>query len=169
MGADVRLRETTEADFPILFEQQKDPLAIHMAAFTAEHPDDWNGFVARWSRNLRDPSTVNRTILVGDDIAGSIVSYVAFGEREIGYELGREYWGKGIATSALRSFLTIVRERPLFARAAQDNVASLRVLQKCGFAITGENVAYANGRAAQTAEFILTLAADETATETPSR
>ncbi len=48
-------------------------------------------------------------------------------------------------------------DRPLFARAAADNIGSLRVLQKCGFKIIGTNKDFANGRGEETEEYILRL------------
>lgn len=157
MTGEIRLRETTESDLPILFEQQHDPIAVHMAAFTSKDPNDWPAFLAHWTTILHDPAIINRTILVDGEVAGNIGSYLMFGEREVGYGLGRKYWGRGVATAALRAFLEIVTERPLHARAIKDNVASLRVLDKCGFVITGEDRGYANGRGAEVEEYILTL------------
>jgi RimJ/RimL family protein N-acetyltransferase len=43
--------------------------------------------------------------------------------------------GAGVATAALAAFLMIVEERPLFAHVAEHNVGSIRVLEKCGFAL----------------------------------
>lgn len=45
----------------------------------------------------------------------------------------------GFATSALHQFLGEIAVRPLYARAAKDNTASIRVLQKCGFSVVGED------------------------------
>ncbi len=45
--------------------------------------------------------------------------------------------------------------RPLYARAAKDNVASLGVLQKCSFTITGEDRGFSNARDEEAEEFIL--------------
>ncbi len=50
--------------------------------------------------------------------------------------------------------------RPLFARAATDNLGSLRVLQKCGFEVVGRNKEFAHGRGADTEEYILRLDPD---------
>lgn len=164
MTTEISLREMTERDLPILFEQQRDPVAVHMAAFTAKDPNDWQAFLAHWTTVRADPANINRAIIVDGAVAGSVVSYLMFGERDVGYGLGREFWGRGIATAALRAFLEVVRERPLHARAVKENVASLRVLEKCGFAITGEDKGYANGRGAEVEEYILTLAATQDAT-----
>ena len=76
------------------------------------------------------------------------------------YWIGREFWGKGIATKALAVFLSAVKARPLYARAAKDNIASLRVLEKCGFAITGYERGFANARGEEVEEVVLELRAE---------
>lgn len=77
--------------------------------------------------------------------------------REVSYWIGKEYWGKGIATRALSEFLSELTDRPLYARAAKDHLASLRVLEKCRFAIVGEDKGFASARGRETEEFVLEL------------
>lgn len=147
-----------ESDIPIFFEQQKDPLANHMAAFTAEDPADWAAFHDHWTRILADDGIVNRCITIDQDlVVGHVASFEQFGEREVTYWIDRAHWNKGIATDALSRFLPLIVTRPLCARAAKDNIASRRVLEKCGFVITGEGSGFANARQADTEEFIFTL------------
>src|SRR5262245_616887 len=136
---DVELRDVTETDLPIFFEQQQDPAANWMAAFTAKDPADKAAFTAKWAKILGDDSITKRTILFGGQIAGNIGAFVApwSGKLEVTYWIGREFWGKGIATKALAVFLSVVKIRPVYARAATDNIASLRVLATCGFMIAG--------------------------------
>ena len=133
----VILRDVTEADLPIFFEQQLDPDATQMAAFPSR---DWDAFMAHWKKKIigNDNVTV-RTILFEGHVAGNIVSWEQSGEREVGYWIGKEYWGKGITTRALAEFLGYVKTRPLYAHVAKHNVASLRVLEKCGFRISSED------------------------------
>lgn len=157
MSGEVLLRDVAAADLPILFEQQLDPGANHMAAFTSRDPSDREAFMAHWAKILADEANVTQTILLDGQVAGSIASFVMFGERAIGYWLGREYWGRGVATKALAAFLERVTERPLYARAAKDNLGSLRVLQKCGFAITGEDRGFSLARGVEVEEYVLTL------------
>jgi RimJ/RimL family protein N-acetyltransferase len=153
----VILREVSAADLPIFFEQQLDAEAIFMAAFTAADPSDREAFAAHWARILADPSIVNRTIVCDGEVAGHVACFEQEGQREVTYWLGRRHWGRGLATRALAALLALVPERPLYARAVKDNHASLRVLEKCGFAIAGEDRGYANGRAAEVEEWILIL------------
>jgi RimJ/RimL family protein N-acetyltransferase len=156
----VVLREVTESDLPIFFEQQLDPAANYMAAFTARDPTDRNAFNAHWTKILADDTVMVETILLGGHVAGSVASWVDtkwLGEPEVTYWVGKEYWGKGLATRALSEFLKIQKTRPLYARAARDNIASLRVLEKCGFKIFGYNKGIAFARGTEIEEALLEL------------
>ncbi len=133
--SDIQLRNVIDADLPIFFEHQNDPEANVMAAFP---PRDKGRFFLHWSQIMVDKNTILRTILYDGQVAGHVVSFVLKGEREVGYWIGREFWGRGIATSAMKQFLDVVTERPLCAHVAKHNIGSLRVLQKCGFKITSE-------------------------------
>ena len=126
----VRLRAVTEDDLPTFFEHQRDPVAYRMAAFA---PRERDAFMAHWGSILRDASGVVRTIELDGVVAGNVVLFGFEGRREVGYWIGREFWGRGVATRALSAFLQEVEERPIHAGVAETNVASIRVLRKCGF------------------------------------
>lgn len=98
-----------------------------------------------------------RTIEVDGEVAGSVLVHNWFGDPEVTYWIGREHWGKGVATTALNEFLDLVQVRPLFARVAHDNVGSRRVLEKCGFVMTGSETGYSNARGEEIEELVLTL------------
>lgn len=102
-----------------------------------------------------------QTILFQGNVAGNIVSFEQEGEREVGYWVGREYWGKGVATQALAEFLKLVKTRPLYGYVVKHNIASIRVLEKCGFKITGEARGFPDEHGRQVEEFILTLEENE--------
>jgi RimJ/RimL family protein N-acetyltransferase len=157
MKCEIQLRDVIETDPSIFFEQQLDPEANYMAAFTRKDPTDKESFMAHWTRILNDESILIKTILFEGKVAGSVLSYVQSGEREVSYWLGKEYWGRGIATHALTELLDLIEERPLYARAAKDNIASLRVLEKCGFRIIGEDKGFANARGEDIEEYVLEL------------
>src|SRR5688572_21361367 len=135
MADQVQLRDVLESDLPIFFEQQNDPEANQMAAFPARERD---AFMAHWKKIMAAEPVALKTILFNGDVAGNLVSWMASDQQEIGYWLGKEYWGKGIATKALAAFLGHVMERPLYAHVAKHNIGSRRVLEKCGFKIDGE-------------------------------
>jgi RimJ/RimL family protein N-acetyltransferase len=152
-----RLRPVIESDLPIFFQHQQDPVAVHMAAFTAADPSNREAFDAHWARILADDQIIIRTIIVDETVVGHVASFVQFGEREVTYWLGREHWGKGLATVALKAFLQVDGTRPLYARAARDHTASIRVLEKCGFVVIGYETSFANARGAEIEEAILEL------------
>ena len=154
--ANLIVRAVTESDLPILFEQQLDPEATAMAAFPSR---DREAFMKHWARIMADEKVVIKTILFDDQIAGSILSWEMLGEREVGYWFGKEFWGKGIATHALKEYVNIVMTRPLYAHVARHNVGSRRVLEKCGFKVVGEDT-YTNPAGVEVEEFILKLEAD---------
>jgi RimJ/RimL family protein N-acetyltransferase len=157
MLGDVILRDVIEEDLPKFFKMQLDAEANRMAAFSAKNPADKAAFMAHWTKILADNTTVRRTVLFTGHVVGNIASFERAGEREVCYWIEKDYWGRGIASMALAVFLADMKLRPLFARAAKDNVASIRVLEKCGFKICGHDKGYANARGKEIEEVILTL------------
>jgi len=133
---EVGLRDVEPGDLPIYFENQRDPVAVEMAAFPAR---DQAAFDAHWAKILADETTITKTVLLDGDVAGHLGSWRDdVGRREIGYWLGRSFWGKGVATAALALFVDGIGERPLHAHVATHNAGSIRVLEKCGFTIEGD-------------------------------
>lgn len=154
------LRPVAAADLPIFFEQQLDAEATHMAAFTAKDPADRQAFDAHWQRILAAETVIIRTIVWEGDVAGHVLSYEQEGRPEVSYWLGRAFWGRGIATRALATFLAEANTaRPIYARVARDNVGSRRVLEKCAFTVVGEDVGFANARGEEIPELLLELKA----------
>jgi RimJ/RimL family protein N-acetyltransferase len=118
----VMLRDVRDDDLATFFEHQSDPEANRMANFP---PRDRDAFMAHWTRILVDPWGTERTVEVDGAVAGYVVSWVHDDERDVGYWIGREHWGAGVATAALGAFLTVLEERPLFAHVAERNVGSI--------------------------------------------
>jgi RimJ/RimL family protein N-acetyltransferase len=82
-----------------------------------------------------DPSATKRTIVAGGGVVGWIGSWEVEGEHDVGFWIGRDHWGNGYATAALRAFLDVDLHRPLHAHVVDHNVGSRRVLEKCGFVL----------------------------------
>lgn len=163
MSDNIQLRDVVEADLPVFFEHQLDPEAARMASFPSRN---WEAFLAHWSKTMADDSVVLKTILFDRNVAGNMVCFDQLGEREVGYWLGREYWGKGIATRALRQFLEQIQTRPLYAHVAKQNIASRRVLEKCGFSISGEDRFFSQILGNDIEEYILILKVGSSARST---
>jgi RimJ/RimL family protein N-acetyltransferase len=153
----ISLRPLEDRDLDTIFQQVTDPESIRMAAFTAEDQTDHRAFLNKMSRVRADASASNRVIDVDGAIAGTIASFRIDDQREVTYWVNRAQWGKGIASAALQLLLAETAERPLFARAASDNVGSLRVLEKAGFRRVGVDRGFANGRGEEIEETILRL------------
>jgi RimJ/RimL family protein N-acetyltransferase len=128
------LRDVLESDLDAFFEYQREPEANRMAIFPAR---DREAFDAHWRRLLADDSVTKKTIVHEGEVAGNIGCWEQEGRRLVGYWIGQEFWGKGLATRALRELTDEVTARPLHAWVAASNVGSIRVLEKCGFVRVG--------------------------------
>lgn len=154
---EIKLRPTTVTDLDILFQFQLDPDAGYLAAFMPKDFADKEAYLAKYTRLLNDPTVNNQTIISGTVIAGSIAKFVMEGDAEITYWIDKAFWGKGLATAALKDFLKIETARPIFGRVAFDNIGSQKVLEKCGFVKTGSDTGFANARQTEIEEFIYRL------------
>ena len=129
------LRDVIEDDLPVFFEQQRDPEAVEMAAFPAREREP---FFEHWHRIMADDACIVKTIVSDGEVAGNVLSFERAGKQLVGYWLGREYWGRGLATQALAELVEeVVAVRPLYAEVATTNIGSIRVLEKCGFTVVG--------------------------------
>lgn len=148
---------TNQTDLETLFLFQLDKEANQLAAFTSKNPSDKNAYINKWTRLLSDEKINVRTILLNREIVGSIAKFEMNGNAEITYWIGKEFWGKGIASSALKRFLEIEKARPIYGRVAFDNLGSKKVLENCGFSEIGIEKGFANAREKDIEEIIFEL------------
>ena len=120
------IRDATEADIPVFFEHQRDPEALDMAKMPARDEEAF----------------MQKTILFEGEVAGNLLMFDQGGKRLVGYWIGREFWGRGLATRALAELLTEETARPLYAYVATSNPGSIRVLEKCGFAFVSSKTEF---------------------------
>ncbi|MFJ8089378.1 GNAT family N-acetyltransferase [Lysinibacillus sp. NPDC095746] len=95
-------------------------------------------------------SIVGRINLVDMDTANEIA--------EVGYRVGQEYGGKGIAARALKLLLeTEIRVKKIKAKTTTNNIASQRVLEKNGFKqlSISDNKFEMNGKKLQFIDYML--------------
>jgi RimJ/RimL family protein N-acetyltransferase len=126
----VRLRSVEDQDLEVFFDHQADPQAVEMAAFPARDRDQ---FAAHWAKVRGDDTLVVRTIDADGLVAGNIGSWPEDGQQLVGYWIGRDWWGRGVASQALALLVEEVSTRPMYAHVVAHNVGSIRVLEKCGF------------------------------------
>jgi RimJ/RimL family protein N-acetyltransferase len=131
----VSIRPVEDADLPIFYEHQSDPVANAMAVVPAR---DRAAFDAHWVKIRASDTGVARTILVDGVVVGMILSWLDGEDRWVGYWIGREYWGRGYASRGLALLLGEIADRPVLASIADSNIGSRRVLERCGFSRVGE-------------------------------
>ena len=150
----VRLRHVERDDLPRMYEFQLDPDANRLAATISRGAE---AFEAHWDNILKNPNVVAKAITVGNVLAGWIGCFKQDGLDNVGYWVGKEFWGNGIASRALALLLKEIQSRPLYASVATHNPASLRVLQKCGFVIEQVRLSPADDRYLECEEAVLVL------------
>ncbi|AOR37104.1 GNAT family N-acetyltransferase [Streptomyces fodineus] len=133
--SEVGLRGVTDDDLFVFLAHEHDPEAVRRSRFT---PRPRDAFLRHWrERVLGDPDCLVRTVTVGGEVAGNVVSWTEGERRFVGYWLGRPHWGRGVGTRALGLFLELDRVRPLYADPFHANTASVRLLERHGFERTG--------------------------------
>jgi len=153
----IELRALDDDDLDAIFEMMRDPEAIAMAAFTASDPDDRDAFDAWISRNRGDADVESFVVTERGAFAGTAALFTIDGDREVTYWIARHAWGRGVATHALRLLVAHEPIRPLFARVAAHNIASIAVLERTGFTEVSRNTAFAPGVGREVEEIVFTL------------
>ena len=155
--SNITLTETEEDDLNAFFLFQLDKEANYLAAFTSKDPNDKAAYIEKYTKHLADPAIHMRTIRVNGVIAGSIAKFIMENEAGITYWIDRNFWGQGIATTALSDFLKIEKIRPIYGHVAFDNYGSQKVLEKCGFVKIGMDKGFAKARQTEIEEYIYKL------------
>jgi ribosomal-protein-alanine N-acetyltransferase len=153
----ITLRKTVLADLDHFYGFQLDEESLRLAAFTPKDPADKPAYITKYSMFVDDPTINMKTILIDDNIVGSISKFLMHGDAEITYWIDKQFWGQGIATFALQELLKDEPTRPIFGRTAFDNFGSQKVLEKAGFKKIGTDRGFANARNAEIEEFIFKL------------
>lgn len=153
----IQLRNTKHADLEQLFLFQLDEEACYLAAFMSKDHQDKDAYMIKFTKLLNDKTVNNYTILVNDVIVGSIAKYMMDGQAEITYWIDKQYWGQGIASTALSQFLEIETTRPIYGHVAFDNIGSQKVLEKCNFIKVGTSSGFSNKRNTNVEEYVYEL------------
>lgn len=108
--------------------------------YTLQHADEF----ILYCRRLQPPSVLAVEVegslagCIGIELQSDIYRYNA----EIGYWIGEPFWGRGIATEAVRQFMPYLRTTfpdlvRVYASVFAYNTPSMRVLEKNGFELEG--------------------------------
>ncbi|MBI1224841.1 MAG: GNAT family N-acetyltransferase [Bacteroidetes bacterium] len=144
-------RLVNDDDFPYIYRLQTDPVVMHFIrpAETTEAPVRER--MAIWSKYAAENPGFGVLMIKSADnqeyIGYSVFRHLHFqpgNEVEIGYTIGQEHAGKGLATEAARRLMQYGQEElgiaEFVAYTNQLNLASNRVLEKSGFKIVREEV-----------------------------
>jgi RimJ/RimL family protein N-acetyltransferase len=153
----IELRDLDDEDLDAIYEMMRDRAAVEMAAFTAADPDDRGVFDTWIARQRAAPEVATYVVTENGGFAGTAALFSAEGDREVTYWIARHAWGRGVATEALRILVSREPERPLFARVAAHNTASIAVLTKVGFTEVSRDVEFAPGVGRDVEEIIMVL------------
>ena len=104
--------------------------------YTRAHAED---FVARCRAQNRTRENTFAIDLVDEGLIGVVGLFPPVeGGLELGYWIGRPYWGRGYATEAARALLAACTPDAVDATIDPANLASWRILEKLGFIVVGE-------------------------------
>jgi ribosomal-protein-alanine N-acetyltransferase len=153
----ITLAVTEKDDLNLFFQFQLDEEASYMAAFMPKDPHNKTAYIEKYTKFLSDPTINMRTIRYNDVIVGSLAKFVIENNAGITYWIDRKFWGRGIATTALKEFLKVEQTRPIYGHVAFDNYGSQKVLEHCHFVKIGVDKGFANARQTEIEEYIYKL------------
>ncbi len=139
---DYVLRALRRDDAPALYAYLSDPEVTRLTSYDIRSVDDVAKMIDRCIAGYAQKSS-NRWALArkgSDVLVGTCGFYWWDGDHsiaELGYDLSRDCWGKGLMTRAVRAavcwaFDSLEINR-IQATVMVGNIASARVLEKCGF------------------------------------
>ena len=168
------LRPWREGDQESLVRHADNPnVALHLRdrfpqPYTRADADAWIAIASRESPALHLAIVVEGQAVGGIGlIPGSDIHRVS---AEVGYWLGEEFWGRGIATCALRGITSYAFQEfailnRLFAYVEADHPASIRVLEKAGYRLEGKLIGGAIKRGTIVDQFLFGISRGEVKTE----
>ena len=157
MAIGFQLRPVLASDIDLFFEHHLELRPMPTGASAADLASRKATFVDRWEQMLSDERVLARTILWKGAVAGYVAYLIQRDKPSISCWLGRDYWGKGLATQGVRGFLDLIEQRPVYARVAFDNLAAMQVLRHTGFAIVGHDSFFSEAHGYEIDEIILAL------------
>ncbi|HEX6682025.1 MAG TPA: GNAT family N-acetyltransferase [Candidatus Limnocylindrales bacterium] len=147
MGLEIQRVTAEHRDAILEFE------TVNRDYFAASVPDRGDGFFADYPSRHADllawqaAGTDLFHVLITEDgrVAGRVnLVGIAGGEAEVGYRIGRDFAGRGLATEAVASVCRLARTeyglKRLRATTSPDNLASRAVLLRNGFTFLGESM-----------------------------
>ena len=146
----IEIREYVESDFESYYEWQSDPAIAAFVSWLPKRREESKADLHDAIMQQRAAPRVRYFFAVVDSQSNEVVGSVGFtvvedGVGDCGWFIRRGFWGKGYATEAARLMVAaafgMAGLRHLKASCARGNVASQRVMEKCGFVCVGQTEA----------------------------
>jgi len=146
--ARLRLRPVTDTDAPRIAALAGD---WDVASMTGRIPYPYSEEAAQhWISGLAE-----REEVFGIDLDGELIGICGFtaqqnGDAELGYWIGKPYWGRGYATEAAGAVMaygfTRAGVRRFICKHLAENPASASVIRKLGFRFVGNGTGWCEAR-----------------------
>lgn len=140
----VRLALMTARFAPAIQRLAEDPAIGATSNVPSPYPPDGaETFIRRTIERRARGEEYAFAVLAGEKVVGACgLASVKDGAAELGYWIGRPFWGRGLACAAaglaLRYAFTRLRLREVYAHCLKRNAASARVLSKAGMRYVGD-------------------------------
>lgn len=143
------IRDFTEADFDAVYAYGSDPEVVRYMVFPLSTPESTYEHLARCMAQVHQQPRTSYDLGVALKATNQVIGGISLGvvDRERGegafsYLFNRAVWGQGYATEALRAMVRFGFAQLALTRLADScdvrNIASARVMEKCGFRCEGE-------------------------------
>jgi [ribosomal protein S5]-alanine N-acetyltransferase len=145
-GARTVLRQLDPSDAVDLFAFRSDPEVQRYNSAPMQDPAEATALIDELRAQYAAQQAVHWAVtLPGDPRVLGLMGLAAVdnyhSRAEIGYDLRRDHWGRGVATDAARAILTFgfisLDLHRVEAQTIADNHASVRLLQRLGFQLEG--------------------------------
>jgi [ribosomal protein S5]-alanine N-acetyltransferase len=141
------LRPLESFDAPLVYEYMQDKeIAANTLLIPYPYPE---GAADNWIRGTRQAMEMEKTFTFGivlrqeNRFVGAVGLSIEEDHRrgELGYWLGKRFWGQGYATEASRRMIQfgfeVMNLNRIYATYFAENIPSARVLEKCGMLYEG--------------------------------
>jgi RimJ/RimL family protein N-acetyltransferase len=135
----MKLREVVESDLEVFFHHQADPETKAMSGHPGREREAYFEHMRVNVLPQGHDEGIIRAIEVDGQLVGNVLAWFEDEKWLLGYVLGRQWWGRGIASQAVAELLRLIpHARPVFAEVSPGNAGSRRVLEKNGFELVSQ-------------------------------
>ena len=114
-------------------------------------------FLTECYKNIKGPFVYPILLKTGENI-GYVQAVPIDDEWEVGYHIAKKYTSKGYASEALKAFIPFIMEKiginHIWGICRSDNIASIKVLEKCAFKLEHTGIEKYRGQNHQVCKYV---------------